>query len=177
MSGSEREAGPGLSFEDYVRARATALVRFAYMLTADWALAEDLVQEALVRVHLKWPRVVSAEHPDAYVRKVVLRQFLTWRRRRSSGEAVMASLPELPAPDWAGFAGRQADRDAAWRLLATLSRQQRAVMVLRYYEDLPDDRIAELLGCTTSTVRVHASRALAALRPQAGWLREQRRIS
>lgn len=151
------------SFEDYVTARGSTLLRFAYLLTGDRHLAEDLVQEVLSRVHRRWHRMTHVEHPDAYLRTAIVRQFLSWRRRRASQEASLDALPEQPdaAPDHAGV---HAVRDEMWRLLANLPRKQRAVLVLRFYEDLPDDQIAEAVGCRQVTVRTHASRGLARLR-------------
>ncbi|MFI5956255.1 SigE family RNA polymerase sigma factor [Cryptosporangium sp. NPDC051539] len=149
-------------FGSYVAADGAALLRFAWVLTGDHHLAEDLVQEALVKVHRRWSRRI--EQPGPYVRKTILRHYLSWRRRRSSGE--------IPAPDGvdsvaADHADGIADRDALWVLLATLPRQQRAVLTLRFFEDLDDPAIAELIGCSPGTVRGHASRGLARLRQSA----------
>jgi RNA polymerase sigma-70 factor (sigma-E family) len=158
----------GDGFDDYVLARGQALLRFGYLLTGDRHLAEDLVQEVLAAAHRRWARVLRLERPEAYLRRAITRQYLSWRRRRASGETVLADLPDRPWDGdrfWGGDpAGGLAARDEMWSLLATLPRNQRAVLVLRFYEDLPDAEIAELLGCATSTVRVHASRALARLR-------------
>lgn len=140
-------------FDDYVAARGDALLRFAYLLCGDAHLAEDLVQSVLAKAYRRWPK------PEAYVRRMVVNEHLSWRRRRSSGEVVVAATP-----DAAAGGADLAERDAMWRLLATLPRRQRAVLVLRYYEDLSDAAIAEVLGCAESTVRAYATRALAALR-------------
>jgi RNA polymerase sigma-70 factor (sigma-E family) len=150
------------SFEEYVTASSGRLLRFAYMLCGDRYLAEDLVQDVLSRTHRHWRRV-EADNPDAYVRAALVRAHLSWRRRRVSTEKVLSEPPE---PGWgpADFAQQIASRDELWALLATLPRAQRAVMVLRFYEDLDDKRIAEVLGCAPVTVRVHASRALGTLR-------------
>lgn len=157
-------AGP--SFDDYVRARGKALVRFAYLLTADWALAEDLVQDALAAVHPKWQRIEVMDFPEAYVKQAVTRRFLSWRRRRWAGERPSGLLADRHEPPSGGYTHAEAlvDRDEMWDALRVLPRQQRAVLVLRYYEDQADDQIAAVLGCSTSTVRVHASRGVAALR-------------
>ncbi len=149
------------TFEQYVNARGHALLRFATLLTGDRHLAEDLVQEALARAHPKWRRIGAMEHPDAYVRRMVVNLFLSWRRLRSSRVTPTATLPETLGED---PSQSHADRDAMWRLLATLPRQQRAVLVLRFYEGLADDDIARLLDCSPATVRSHASRALGTLR-------------
>lgn len=149
------------SFDAFVLARGPALLRFAYLLSRDRHQAQDLVQEALSRAHRRWRRV---EQPEAYVRRAILNDFLSWRRRRSSGELVTDELPEPTSPGAGGHAAAQADRDAMWRLLARLPRQQRAVLVLRFYEDLDDAAIAGYLNCSQATVRAHASKALARLR-------------
>jgi RNA polymerase sigma-70 factor (sigma-E family) len=147
------------SFEDYVSARGPTLLRFAYVLSGDHHLAEDIVQEVLARMHPRWHRMADVEQPDAYLRRAIVRQYLSWRRRRSSQERP-GPVPERPGPD----SDHGAERDEVWQLLATLPRSQRAVLVLRFYEDLPDEDIATLLGCARATVRVHASRGLARLR-------------
>ena len=143
-------------FEAYVSARGQALLRFAYALSRDADLAQDLVQDALVKAHGRWSRV---DAPDAYVRKAIVNDFCSWKRRRASRDVVTAELPE------GAVAGADpGDRAAMWPLLAELPRQQRAVLVLRFYEDLDDEAIAAALGCSAVTVRSHASKALAALR-------------
>ncbi|MFG2037427.1 SigE family RNA polymerase sigma factor [Dactylosporangium sp. NPDC048998] len=154
-----------VEFTEFVLGRSHALLRFAYLLTGDRHLAEDLTQEALVGAHRRWAGIVGEEGPEPYVRKAILRQYLSWRRRRSSAERPVAELPDaLPGAVADDAVGRVAETDAMWGLLRTLPRSQRAVMVLRYYEDLPDAEIARLLGCSASTVRVHAFHALQKLR-------------
>ena len=149
------------SFEEYVVTRGPTLLRFAYLLCGDRHLAEDLVQEVLVRAHRRWARI-EIDEPSAYLRTAIVRAHLSWRRRRSSSEQVSADLPEPAAgPD---FAERQAVRDELWTLLATLPKAQRTVLVLRYFEDLDVRQTAAVLGCKESTARVHAARGLAALR-------------
>ena len=150
------------SFEDYVAASSGRLLRFAYVLCGDRFLAEDLVQDVLSRTHRHWRRI-ERENPDAYLRAALVRAHLSWRRRRVSTEKVLAEPSEGRAGS-VDFAAQLASRDEMWSLLASLPRAQRAVMVLRFYEDLDDRRIAEVLGCAPVTVRVHASRALGTLR-------------
>jgi len=150
------------SFEDYVAASSGRLLRFAYVLCGDRFLAEDLVQDVLSRTHRHWRRI-ERENPDAYLRAALVRAHLSWRRRRVSTEKVLAEPSEGRAGS-VDFAAQHASRDEMWSLLASLPRAQRAVMVLRFYEDLDDRRIAEVLGCAPGTVRVHASRALGTLR-------------
>lgn len=149
-------------FDDFVRGRGSALLRFAYLLCGDRHRSQDLVQEALVRCHQRWRRIERLAGPEAYVRKVILRQFLSWRRKRSSDEVSFDMVPDRGSGT--DFASSLAEQAAMSEVLASLPRRQRAVLVLRYYEDLPDQAIAELLGCAPSTVRVHVTRALAALR-------------
>jgi RNA polymerase sigma-70 factor (sigma-E family) len=156
------------SFEDYVVARSGRLLRFAYLLCGNRHLAEDLVQDVLARVYLRWQRI-DREHPDAYVRSAIVRAHLSWRRRLASTEKILADPPEpglvAGPPD---FTQRHALRDELWTMLAGLSRTQRAVLVLRFYEDLDDRQISQVLGCAPVTVRVHASRALGNLRTRLG---------
>ena len=149
-------------FDAFVLARGQALLRFAHVLCGDAHLAEDLVQEVLGRAHRRWERIERMEAPEAYVRRAIVREFLSWRRRRSSTEAVVADVPDRPSGHDA--AQQLAARDEMRTLLAGLPRARRAVLVLRFYDDLPDDEIAAMLGCSPSTVRAHASRALAKLR-------------
>lgn len=147
-------------FDGFVATRGAALLRFAYVLCGDADLAQDLVQEALVKTHRHWDRVAGAEHPDAYVRRIVVNNLTSWRRRRSSSE-VVGPVPERayadPVEGWA-------ERDVLWQALAGLPRRQRVVLVLRYYEQHSDAQIAEVLGLAESSVRSLAARAFAALR-------------
>ena len=152
------------SFDAFVTARGPALLRHAYVLTGDRHLAEDLVQEVLARLYLQWHRVAATTSPEGYVRTSLTRQFLSWRRRRSSGERPTEHVPEGTTP----YGGVDAvdDDDLLWRLLARLPRKQRAILALRFYDDRSDQQIAEILGVSASTVRSQASRALATLRDQ-----------
>ncbi|GLY05968.1 MULTISPECIES: SigE family RNA polymerase sigma factor [Actinoplanes] len=149
-------------FDDFVHGRGRALLRFAYVLSGDAYLAEDLVQEVLARMHRRWDKITKMDSPEAYVRTAIVRQFLSWRRRRASREAILAEVPEPPGYDEPQQ--RVLARDQMWQLLTGLPRSQRAVLVLRFYCDLPDDQIATLLGCGESTVRSQAARALAKMR-------------
>ena len=150
------------SFEEYVSARTGQLHRFAYVLCGDRHLAEDLVQDVLARAHRRWARI-EAERPDSYLRAAIVRAHLSWRRRRASTEKVLAEPPD-PGDAVPDFTSQLAVRDELWTLLARLPKAQRAVLVLRFYEDLDDHRIADVLGCAPGTVRVHASRAMGTLR-------------
>ena len=149
-------------FDDFVNTHGPSLLRFAYLLTGDAHQAEDIVQEALARAHLRWRQIDNYELPQGYVRKVVLRQYLSWRRRRSSSEIVVAAVPDRA--DAPNVADRIADRQHLSVLIAGLPKMQRAVIVLRYFEDRGDEDIAQLLGCAPATVRSHAARGLNRLR-------------
>jgi RNA polymerase sigma-70 factor (sigma-E family) len=151
-----------VEFEEYVAVRGPALLRFAFLLSRDAHTAEDLVQSALADAYRHWRKVERADHPDAYVKRIVLNRYLGWRRRLWSGETPTAAPPDartFPDP-----ADEVVARDAMRRMLDGLPPRTRAVLVLRYYEDLDDHAIADLLGIAPSTVRSTAARALSALR-------------
>ena len=116
----------------------------------------------LVKAHAQWDRVGAADQPRFYVRTMVTRAYLSWRRRWAVRNIRVTDSPD--AGSVGDHASGVADRDDVWRRLATLPRQQRAVLVLRYYERLPDAEIASVLGCSAGTVRGYASRALTTLR-------------
>ena len=151
-----------VSFDEAVRSNERRLLRLALMLSGGVHSAEDLVQTVLARAHRRWDRIGALEHPEAYLRTMVVNEFLSWRRLLRNREQPFGELPEQPTGE--DISLRQAQRDAAWRMLAELPRQQRAVLVLRFYEDLPDDEIAAVLRCSASTVRSNAARGLARLR-------------
>lgn len=156
----ERAARNG--FEEFALAELGGLLRYA--VTGDRELARDLVQDVMLKAYTQWARVAGADHPRLYVRTMVTRAFVSWRRRWTVRH-VLLSRSDLPDGEpVADHASALVDRDDAWRRLATLPRQQRAVLVLRYYERLTDDEIAGVLGCSSGTVRGYASRALATLR-------------
>jgi RNA polymerase sigma-70 factor (sigma-E family) len=161
-----------VGFDDLVAARGDALLRFAYLLCGDAHLAEDLVQNVLARAYARWARVSAADSVEAYLKRMLVNEHLSWRRRRASREVVLAEPGATRA--YPGPGDAVVDRDAAWRLLATLPRRQRAVLVLRYYEDLSDAGIATALGCSAGAVRAYASRALATLRLDAAGPEEAR---
>jgi RNA polymerase sigma-70 factor (sigma-E family) len=152
-----------MRFEEFAAARLPAVLRFAGVLTGDRGLAEDVVQEVLIRVHKRWAQIDGLDRPELYVRKMVVNEYLSWRRRswRQIPGGAAQDVDDRLTPD---HALGHAERDALLAELGKLPRRQRAVLVLRYYEDLPDSEIAEVLGCTPGTVRGYASRALAALR-------------
>lgn len=149
-------------FRGFVASRFNALVRSAYLLTGDEATAQDLVQTALLQTWRRWPRIAQKDDPEGYVRRVIMTTFLSWRRRRWRFE-----LPTAEFDDPAGVVdeGEQADvRDCVRRALGTLPRRQRAVVVLRYFDDLSEADTARALGCSVGTVKSQAARALTRLR-------------
>ncbi|ULR48368.1 SigE family RNA polymerase sigma factor [Streptomyces deccanensis] len=148
-------------FREFVAMRSTALLRLAVLLTGgDRHAAEDLLQIALMKAYGRWSQI---EQPEAYVRQVLYRQQVNrWRLRRHRAET---TVPVLPEP--AGEPGAEPDtelRIALWAALGRLSKRQRTVVVLRYFEDLPEAEVAALLGCPVGTVRSTAYRSLAKLR-------------
>lgn len=151
-----------ITFDDYVRLRGARLVRLARLLIRDRYLAEDLVQEVLSKAFVRWDSIVQGGDPDLYLRRMLVNTNVTWWRRRSSAEIVTAVVGDRP--DAYDVGDSAAERDAAWRLVAELPPKQRAAVVLRYYEDLDDTAIAEILRCSTVTVRTQVMRALATLR-------------
>jgi RNA polymerase sigma-70 factor (sigma-E family) len=146
-----------MEFEEYVAARGAALERYAYVLTGDAQRSQDLVQIALVKAYRRWRWVVRADHPDAYVRRIVTTSYLDWRRRRSSDERPVETVADMQVAG-SDPADRVAERDEMRRALDTLTAQQRAVLVLRHYEGYDDAAIGAVLGCSEGTVRTHASR-------------------
>jgi RNA polymerase sigma-70 factor (sigma-E family) len=154
-----------MSFEEFAASRLNALLRYAAVLTGDQEQARDLVQDVLAQVYAKWARIERAERPDAYVHRMVTNAFLNTKRTRRLRVVPLAVALEGPGlPPEPDHTGPLDDRDEMRQRLQQLPRQQRAVLVLRYYADLPDTEIAEVLGCAVGTVRAHASRALARLR-------------
>ena len=153
-----------MDFEEYVAERGMALLRLANVLTGDPSAGEDLTQSTLVDVLRRWDRVCGASHPDAYVRRVMMNRFLSWRRRRATTEVLVSNLESHSRDSQADPAVTLAARDELRRALSRLAPRARAVLVLRYYADLDDAAIAETMGVSVSAVRATASRALAALR-------------
>jgi RNA polymerase sigma-70 factor (sigma-E family) len=152
-----------MTFEEFIAARLPAVLKFAGVLTGDRGLAEDVVQEVLIRANGRWQAIARLDRPEAYVRKMIVNEYLSWRRRswRLVPAGTGTDIPGRSTPDpAAGYA----ERDAMVAELAKLPLRQRAVLVLRYYEGLSDREIADVLGCRPGTVRGYASRALAALR-------------
>ncbi|MBY8847271.1 MULTISPECIES: SigE family RNA polymerase sigma factor [Saccharothrix] len=152
-------------YDRFVTDRLDRLLRYATALTCDKYLAQDIVQDVLLRARQKWDRIGGLDAPYPYVKRMVTNDYLSWRRRRAAREvsATHAGLDAL-APVVADPADRHAERDAMRARIAVLPRKQRAAIVLRYYEDSSDAEIARVLGCSEGTVRSHISRALRKLR-------------
>ena len=150
-------------FDDFVAARSTSLLRTAYLLTHDRGLAEDLLQTALAKAWFAWERIDG--QPEAYVRRILVNTYATWWRRKWNGEEPTEDLPESgSAVGRPGESHRADDRADLWQALGRLPKRQRAVVVLRFYEDLSEAETAEILGCSVGTVKSQASKALAKLR-------------
>jgi RNA polymerase sigma-70 factor (sigma-E family) len=147
-------------YDDFYVALRPRLVRTAYAVCGDRGVAEDAAQTALAKAHRSWRRISKADAPEAYVRRMTVNEVLNHHRRASSRrESARAELPDgvLEADD-------PASRDEVWQAVLTLPPRQRAVLVLRYYEDLTEQEIADTLGCRPGTVKSQASDALSSLR-------------
>jgi RNA polymerase sigma-70 factor (sigma-E family) len=150
-----------VTFDEWTRSGLPRLLRFATVLCGSGDLAEDVVQDVALKAHRNWDRISAAGSPDAYLRRMVVNEYLSWRRKWSR---FVPRAEIVPAENTADHADRTADRDELLGELAKLPRRQRAVLVLRYFGGLTDNEIAETLDCSPGTVRSHASRALATLR-------------
>ncbi|MEY9991208.1 RNA polymerase sigma-70 factor (sigma-E family) [Streptomyces sp. V4I8] len=162
---AEQEA----QFQEFVRARWSHLVRTAFLLTGDAHHAEDLTQTALAKAYRSWRRVSRADHPEAYVRRMLVSCNSDRFRKRRVAESLTPAPPEVPGRD-RGFADVD-ERGALLDALAQLPPRQRAVVVMRYWEDLSESEVAEVLGCSTGTVKSQASKGLAKLRAYPGLAR------
>lgn len=147
------------SYCDYVVARRPALIREAYLLVGDVHLAEDLVQTALAKAYVAWHRVAASRAPDAYVRRILINTNVSRYRRRRVPE-VLTAVPT----DQAQVPGPAMESAVVIQALMELPQRQRAAIVLRFWDDLPESAVAELMGCSVGTVRTHTARAMARLR-------------
>lgn len=148
-------------FESFAAARWPRLLRTAYLLTGDHHEAEDLVQVTLAKLYPAWPRVRGLDEPDAYVRRALVNNNLSRFRKR---RVVQLLTPRLPERAQEGGAARAEERSLLLEALGTLPPRQRAVVVLRYWEDLSEQQAAEVLGCSPGNVKSQASRGLRKLR-------------
>lgn len=159
-----QEAGRGservmttIDFDEFVAARSTALLRTAYLLTRDHGRAEDLLQTALAKAWLGWSGVHTS--PEAFVRKILVNTYTTWWQRRWKDERPTETLPEH------GYSSDDpSTRHDLWQAVGRLPRGQRAVLVLRFFEDLTEVETARLLDCSVGTVKSQTAKALAKLR-------------
>jgi RNA polymerase sigma-70 factor (sigma-E family) len=163
----------GERFSQFVAERERSLQRTGWLLTGDWALAEDLVQTALVRSWPHWERIRRRDNPEIYVRRVMVNTWLSWRRRKWRGERASAWVPDNPAPG--DMAAEVTVRLAVRAALGTLTDRQTAVVVLRVFDDLTEIQAAAVLGCSVGNVKSTLARALAKLRenPQLAELLER----
>jgi RNA polymerase sigma-70 factor (sigma-E family) len=167
-----------MGFEAFVRSQTRPLLGLATAMSGDPALAEDLVQDVLLKIHGRWERIAALDDPPSYVRRMLVNEYLSWRRKWSRVLPVASPDPSWELDDAPDHATTYADRTVLAAQIRRLTRRQRTVLALRFYGGLDDREIAETLGCSESSVRSHASRALAALRAHAGrrackWLRRQ----
>jgi RNA polymerase sigma-70 factor (sigma-E family) len=151
-------------FTHFVQARADYHRRLATLLAGDWHAGEDLLQASLVKLYQAWSRVDIAT-ADAYLHRIMANTHRSWWRARWRHELPAAELPEVAGAD---FAAQHAGGAAVRAALAALPRQQRAVLVLRYWADLPEAEVADILGCTAGSVKTHAHRGIRALRQRLG---------
>ncbi|WP_367135427.1 SigE family RNA polymerase sigma factor [Saccharothrix sp. HUAS TT1] len=147
------------SFEDFATRQVTPLLRYATVLTGDPHLAQDVVQECLLRAQQRWARIAAVDVPSAYVKRMVTNEFLSRRRRRRTHVPLHGVDPSTPDPSH-----HYDEREAMLQRIDKLPRKQKAAVVLRYYEGCDDAEIAEVLNCSQGTVRSHISRALSTLR-------------
>jgi RNA polymerase sigma-70 factor (sigma-E family) len=146
-------------FAQFVVAREKALQRTAWLLTGDWGLAEDLVQTALVRSWPRWERIRRRDDPEIYVRRVLVNTWASWSRRRWRGERASQALPDRPEPG--DMAAEVAVRIAVRGALGSLTGRQRAVVVLRVFDDLSEAQVAQVLDCAVGTVKSTMAKAVA----------------
>ncbi|HTJ32568.1 MAG TPA: SigE family RNA polymerase sigma factor [Dactylosporangium sp.] len=150
-------------FTEYARAAAARLRRTAFLLCHDWHLAQDFTQTALARLFVHWGHIQQRESPDAYARKVLLRVFLDHQRRASSREVVVERPADRPAPG-----GEPELRVTLLEALRRIPPRDRAILVLRYWEDQSIEAVADLLGVSEATVKTQSARGLARLRALLG---------
>jgi RNA polymerase sigma-70 factor (sigma-E family) len=153
-------------FVDFVRRRGRAHLRTAVLLVGDWHAAEDLVQTCLAKLYQVWPRLETEGDPDAYLRRMLVNTQRSWWRARWRREAPVELVPDRAVD--ADGQDRHALAETVRRALGTLPARQRAVLVLRYFEDLPEAQVADLLGCSVGTVKSQASRGARRLRALLG---------
>ena len=150
------------AFDDLVDARSPALLRTAYLLTGDWSSAEDLLQSAFAKTWFRWKRIEDPQAGESYVRQVMYTTYCKWYRRKWRGEISTGFLPDTQAV--ADAYSRIDEQDGLGRALAELTPKTRAILVLRFFEDLTEAQVAHTLGCSIGTVKSTTHRGLAKLR-------------
>lgn len=153
-----------VAFTEFAVRRSPALFRTAYLVVGDHQLAQDLLQEALVKTYFAWPRLREPSSAEAYARRCLVTTAISWRRRRSFHERPADRDPDSGQHSGPDPVQRMVDHELVWSQLATLPPRQRAAIVLRYYEDLSEARTAELMGCSVGTVKSQVSAGLTRLR-------------
>lgn len=162
-----------MTFEEYAQQHTRRLLRLATVLASDRGAAEDVVQEVLIRAHLSWPKISRLSYPHAYLRRMVVNECVSWRRKWGR----ILAVPDIELDQsTADHGGRHADRDELIAELRKLAPKVRAAIVLRYFEGLSDAEIADSLGCRQVTVRGYIHRGLKALRIELTDTEQQRAI-
>ncbi len=149
-------------FREFVSARSATMLQSASLLTGQRANAQDLLQTALAKTYSRWARLERQDAAEAYVRRVMVSTFISWNRRRWTGEHPTAELPERAATGDA-YAAAELRADVA-RALDMLPRRQRAVVVLRFFDDLTEAQVAQVMSCSIGTVKSQTAKALTKLR-------------
>ena len=152
-------------FREFVTARWHPLVRSAYLITGDHGHAEDLVQAALEKVHRRWGAIQRRDAPETYVRRAMVNQAISWRRRLRVREVSLTAGHDSAAPD--DYKAYEI-RDEVWRALATLPPRMRAALVLRYFDDLSEQETSRAMECSVGSVKSQTSRGLVRLREALG---------
>ncbi|TDD99139.1 SigE family RNA polymerase sigma factor [Jiangella asiatica] len=156
------------SFREFVDARSTRLLRTAFLLTGDWHLAEDLVQETLVKLYVVWRRVTRRDDNEPYARKTLVNTYIDSTRRPWRREHAVEAVPDRIGTGDPADRGDPGTRDRLLAALAGVPPRQRAVLVLRFWEDLSVNQVAELLGCSSGNVKSQTVRGLERLRQVLG---------
>ena len=154
-----------VAYSEFVMTRSASLFRTAYLVIGDYQLAQDLVQESLIRLYRAWPRLRDVANAEAYTRRIIVTTSISWRRRRSFHEQPASVLPEAVGAD---ATDRVGVCDELWTELHRLPPRQRAAVVLRFCEDLSEAETAELMGCSIGTVKRQVFVALGKLRDHLG---------
>ncbi|MBE7163406.1 MAG: SigE family RNA polymerase sigma factor [Williamsia herbipolensis] len=149
------------TFDDFVAERMPALLRTAVAITGDASVAEEVVQDVLVKIYRRWDRIATLDRRDAYVNRMLINEYVSWTRKWSRLVPRSEVEPRRRSPDPADVV---TERDALTRALNTLPRKQRVVLALRYYDGLDDAAIADAMSCAGSTVRAYATRGMQTLR-------------